>query len=279
VPYSYETSCKLEEGYKSNQSSLIVSDKPRREVFFFKSHQYHKQFRIESNSWNIRGKIETANPEGRNVSRGYKNMKCHVYPSYAIMPPHSQIFGVDLDILMRHPMNRGERVPLIFKKCIEYISKEGPTTEGIFRVPGSKTKKDELKRMWNRGIIVNSLAEDYSVPIASDLLREFIRSLPKPLCPDFIFIPIRDIARDPPQVQSKLITTALNSLSEYNRNIIIELCILLRGLANHQSVTLMNEENLSLVWSPNLFSQNFSLEDQRNITLSLIKNLDSNLLK
>jgi len=267
VPYSYEISCKLEEVYKSDQTSFVVSDKPRREVFFFKNHEYHKQFR----------KTDNSNPEGRNVSRGYKNMKCYSYPSYQ-MPPHSQVFGVDLDILMKHPLNKGERVPLVVKKLIEFIALEGPTTEGIFRVSGSKSKKDELKRLWNRGMRVNTLTQDYSVQNAADLLKEFIRSLPKPLCPDMVFIPIREIARNSPDVQKNLLTSAFKFLSVYNRNIIIDICLLLRSLLKYQTVTLMNEENLCLVWSPNLFSSYFSLEDQRNITLSLIKNLDTNSL-
>jgi len=269
LPYSYEVSCKLEIHYKSDKGSAIVSEKPLREVLFFKKSEYHKQFRLDL-------KKSDSQNEGRNVSRGYKNMKCFCYPSYS-MPPHSQVFCVDLDILMRHPMNKGERVPLLVKKCIEYIALEGPTTEGIFRVCGSKSKKDELKRMWNRGIIVN-FTESYSVQNASDLIKEFIRSLPRPLCPDMDFIPIRDILRDSPPEQSKKLTRVLNQLTVYNRNLIVELCVFLRNLAKHNSVTKMTEENLCLVWSPNLFSSTFTLEDQRNITLSIIQNLDVNSL-
>jgi len=206
-------------------------------------------------------------------------MKCYVYPGYHT-PSHSQVFGVDLDILMRHPMNKGERVPLIFKKCKELIVKEGPSTEGIFRVPGSKVRKEELKKTWNRGVTINSL-DEYQVTDICDLLREFVRCLPQPLCPDAAFKTLRDhiVARSPPSLQSNIIASALKSLTPNNRNLIIDLILLLRDLAKYQSTTRMNEENLSLVWSPNLFSDQFSLEDQRNITLSLMKNLDVTLLK
>jgi len=218
------------------------------------------------------------NPEGRNVYRGFKNMKCYLYPGYPTCPI-SQVFGVELDTLMRHPINKSLNVPLIFKRCIEMIAKEGPTTEGIFRVPGSKVTKDELKRSWNRGVTTIS-SEAFDVQDISDLLREFIRSIPQRVCPDSAFKILRDsdVLRCSSILQSKLIASALKSLSPYHRYLIVDLIHFLRELAKHHVTTKMNEENLSLVWSPNLFSDNFSLDDQRNITISLIKNLDVTLL-
>jgi len=204
-------------------------------------------------------------------------MKCYYYPGYPASPI-SQVFGVELDTLMRHPINKSLKVPYIFKLCTEMIAKEGPTTEGIFRVPGSKVTKDELKRSWNRGI--TTLSSEAFVQDVSDLLREFIRSLPQKLCPEAAFKILRDsdVSHISPILQSKLIASALKNLSPFNRYLIVDLIQLLRELAKHHKITKMNEENLSLVWSPNLFSENFSLEDQRNITISLIKNLDVTLL-
>jgi hypothetical protein len=267
LPYSYEISNKLEEAYVSELSSVVVSEHPKREVMIFKTFPVHKQFR----------KTENGNPEGRNVYRGYKNWKCYSYPGYP-EPLHWQVWNVDLDILMRHPFNKGETVPLLFRKCIQRVQKEGPLTEGIFRINGSKVRKDELKREWNSGFKVEF--DEYHIPDITDLMKDFVRNLPHRLCPTKVFNGIKAKLDYPAKKQSQIFAKVLNKLPVYDRNMIVEIILLLKYLLPHQNVTKMDEKNLAICWSPNLFEENeIPLEDTRLITTNMIKHLDESLLK
>lgn len=269
VPYTYEVSCKLEMAWQENISSVVVCDHPKREVLLFKTFPIHKQF-IKS---------DNANPEGRNVYRGYKNWKCYSYPSYNYkIPLHQQYFKVDLEILMYHPINKNHRIPLLFIRCIEKVTKEGPTLEGVFRINGNRVEKDAIKREWNRGM--QTSLEDWSkldVTVATDLMRDFVRSLPKRLCPTKEFTELLNNL-DSCQNKAQLFAQVLNNLSPTPRRMIGDLMNLLKYLAQFQNVTKMSEDNLSICWSPNLFDEDFPLDGSRRITTEMIKYIDVSLL-
>jgi len=173
---------------------------------------------------------------------------------------------------MRHPLNKGQKVPLVFTKCLELIRMEGTTTEGIFRIGGSKPEKEDLKRLWNRGGQFEP-GQQFSIGVITDLIKDFIRNIPNNLCLTSVFGPLRDTGIS--QLNPGDYTTLVYKLPEYNRNMIIELVKVLQFLLKYQETTKMTADNYSICLSPNLFENGlFSLDTERIITVNIITHLN-----
>jgi hypothetical protein len=175
-PYDQESAQILEKSFKSGKffsEIVVLSKKPMREVRLHVDGSF-KQYR--------RGK--KAKPDGRPVQRGYKGKTCKLYPDYEFAPTSSQIFGIPLELAMKHPLSEKYPVPHIIVVCTDYIRKEGPTTENLFIEKALPSQVQELKEYFNSGYIPDLSGRDPNA--VATVLKQYFDSLPDPLCTNFL---------------------------------------------------------------------------------------------
>lgn len=84
------------------------------------------------------------------------------------------IFGVSLQLAVeRSRCHDGIELPLVVRNCIDYIEEFGMTTEGLYRVPGVKSKVQHFKKLYNQRDNVNTA--EFEPTVATSLLILFFR--------------------------------------------------------------------------------------------------------
>eukprot|EP01133_Synstelium_polycarpum_P007363 gene7363-8576_t len=165
----------------------------------------------------------------------------------------SVVFGVHLNELFKR-FTTINNVPNIVYHITSNIRLSGMAVEGIFRVPGSNTDMQILKKIYNEGKI--STSEELvdrcdDIHTQASLLKLFIRELPDPL---FTFA-LYDAFVKSHQTKDKIsrlsnLKSLLNQLPLAHYSLLRHLAGLLREIANHSAVNKMTSSNLAIVFAP-----------------------------
>lgn len=84
------------------------------------------------------------------------------------------IFGVSLYLAVeRSRCHDGVELPLVVRDCIDFVEEHGMSVEGIYKVPGVKSKVQSLRKMYNQRECVN--IADFEPTVAASLLTLFLR--------------------------------------------------------------------------------------------------------
>ena len=84
------------------------------------------------------------------------------------------IFGVSLHLAVeRSRCHDGVELPLVVRDSIDYVEEFGMNTEGLYRVPGVKSKVQHLKKLYNQREPVNM--SEFEPTVATSLLILFLR--------------------------------------------------------------------------------------------------------
>jgi Rho GTPase-activating protein 1 len=162
-----------------------------------------------------------------------------------------QIFGVKLEEVMLHPLNKDKKVPFIVEKALLYVEQHGLQTEGIFRLSGNSNKIQEMKKLIDKGQDVK-FSDEFEAHAIAGLLKLYFRELPDPL---FTFALYNDIvachAEGDDDKCLELLRGVLAKLPEVNRLTLKRLMYTLEIIAG-SAVTKMTPVNLSIVFAPNL---------------------------
>ncbi|XP_024938493.1 ralA-binding protein 1 isoform X3 [Cephus cinctus] len=90
------------------------------------------------------------------------------------------IFGVSLHLAVeRSRCHDGVELPLVVRDCIDYVEEYGMNVEGLYKVPGVKSKVQSLKKFYNQRESVN--ISEFEPTVATSLLILFLRELPEPV--------------------------------------------------------------------------------------------------
>jgi len=193
----------------------------------------------------------------------------------------SAVFGVPLFYLAQRSSSG---VPEVVQDCVEAILRHGPTTEGIFRIPGDEMVVDFLKVQYNQGYrpvavspatttttagirrgrggngeLKSTLSSiTPSVHAVASLLKAFFRELPEPIVPQNVYSQvlllsesISDMTTLAYQIGDRMISMpqanfeALGYLMHF-------LCHISIAWSSTSKMTL---DNLTIVWAPNILSR------------------------
>lgn len=84
------------------------------------------------------------------------------------------VFGVSLHLAVeRSCCHDGVELPLVVRDCIDYVEEHGMNVEGLYKVPGVKSKVQHLKKLYNHRETVN--ISDFEPTVATSLLILFLR--------------------------------------------------------------------------------------------------------
>ena len=153
------------------------------------------------------------------------------------------VFGVPLSKVQKD-LDNG--LPLIISIIIPILKqKEALTTEGIFRVNGSRKEVVLLQEQLNKTPLNDIKWNDYDVYTVADILKFYLRNLPEPIFPQ-----LDSIKLDNDESFVKDVKKEFNSLPEENKVLIRTLIKLLRKIANKSEQNKMSDMNLGMVFGP-----------------------------
>lgn len=155
--------------------------------------------------------------------------------------PKQLIFGGTLDEALA-----GRDIPSVMSKCIAHVRERGLDKEGIFRLSGSATAIESLKRSFNEGQDVD-LSKCPDTHIVCGLLKQFLRELREPLLTFELYDTFLQANCDRDKVKS-----ALSSLPMSNLRVLKYLIEFLFEVAQHSANNKMPVHNLATVFAPNL---------------------------
>lgn len=161
----------------------------------------------------------------------------------------NKVFGVSMvEVLAR---GTTDIVPLV-QKSIEYIEKNALDVEGIFRLSGSATEIQQLKKAFDDGEDVN-LEKVRDPHVVCGLLKLYLRELPEPLMTFQLYEPLIAVQACPDKVlQMKYFRSLMNELPQENKVALKRLFAFMVNIIKHQNQNKMAVHNVATVFAPNL---------------------------
>ncbi|CAL9707872.1 unnamed protein product [Knipowitschia caucasica] len=173
----------------------------------------------------------------------------------AIGAPSSGVFGRSLGDLLASDQQSGPHlVPVLVKKCAEFIQERGLREEGIFRLPG----QDNAVRMFRDAFDAGerpSFPSDTDVHTVASLLKLYLRELPEPVIPWSQYQNFLDCTQTldcPGQPGWEKLDRQISLLPRVNYSLLSYICRFLFEVQLHSKVNKMNVENLATVMGINL---------------------------
>jgi Rho GTPase-activating protein 1 len=187
----------------------------------------------------------------------YMNPTAVQLPEYAmtdaLRAELKRYFGVPLDRLMSHPLNEGLEMPHIVEAaCRALDTPRALEQEGIFRLSGTLSRMKELRGQYDRGVLVD-LDKEPEVHAVAGLLKMWLRELPDPLIPYFLYdMFIDNFDKNDIQGSRLRVANLMISIPLFNLRILDKMLRLLNKISTYSSINKMTTTNLAIVFGPNL---------------------------
>ena len=157
------------------------------------------------------------------------------------------------------PLNPETGCPYIIEKLLQFIDAHGRDIEGVFRISGSSNAVLRLESVFQQSVncgedvIGIDKMDGVDVHVAATLLKSFLRRLPDPvmtfdLHPAWIQSGKSDIIR----YRQYWIYHLLQALPSVHFTVLRRLCDFLNRFARYERDTQMPEQNLAMVFAPNI---------------------------
>eukprot|EP00301_Raphidiophrys_heterophryoidea_P017877 c2883_g1_i1.p1 GENE.c2883_g1_i1~~c2883_g1_i1.p1 ORF type:complete len:397 (+),score=62.70 c2883_g1_i1:145-1191(+) len=161
----------------------------------------------------------------------------------------TRVFGVPLDeaIFKQHDENM---IPLPLSQCVQFLDKNCLEEQGLYRIPGRKSRVNFLKAMFDTGKRVEFEEFEDGSTVAS-LLLSFLREIPGSIFTQYGVTQLRAIRTSDPDHLLK-IHLIIESLPLCNRRCLHVLMQHLHRVEQNHSLNLMNSENLAMCIFPSL---------------------------
>jgi len=149
-------------------------------------------------------------------------------------------------------------VPPIVTDLIEFLRENALHFEGIFRKSAEVSRIKSLQDRVNRGEKIDFLGEEYSGNLqrasteASVLLKTFLRSMGEPVVTNASYEKLVLISQLPKEQKTGAIRKLVQSLPAENFILLKTVCLFLTEVAAKSKMNLMDANNLSVVFGPNL---------------------------
>ncbi|KAG0353469.1 hypothetical protein BG005_007258 [Podila minutissima] len=171
---------------------------------------------------------------------------------FLAVPPKHIMFGNDL----QDQVEREKRtIPLVVEKCIEALDMRGLEVEGIYRGSGTASESRKLVEAFNNDHPPDLRDPEIYQDVCSitSLLKLFLRSLPEPLIPSYLYDGFMD-AIDLPSHEAQLheFSKLVCRLPEAHFQTMKALMQHLDRVTQNSCVNRMNAKNLSVVFGPTL---------------------------
>ncbi|KAH6575042.1 hypothetical protein BASA62_002149 [Batrachochytrium salamandrivorans] len=139
--------------------------------------------------WGIRAK-QVASTASTNIAQRRRDLEGHSHGEAAttnFVVPELPIFGATIsDAVLRNKIGRNPHAnsPHVVFRCIEFLDAQGIDEVGIYRLSGSTTEINQLRRRFNTGEDVDVLSLSPDPNAVASLFKAYIRELPENLLTD-----------------------------------------------------------------------------------------------
>ncbi|XP_046813525.1 ralA-binding protein 1 [Vespa crabro] len=161
------------------------------------------------------------------------------------------IFGVSLSLAVeRSRCHDGIELPLVIRDCIDYVEEHGMNIECLYKIPGVKSKIQNLKKLYNQRETVN--ISEFEPTVATSLLVLFLRELPEPVLENSETISRFEQAASTKEIaqrESQLLQLT-HQLPKCNRTLLAWVTLHLDHVAAREKTTKMNAQTISMTLSP-----------------------------
>eukprot|EP01114_Cavostelium_apophysatum_P001988 TRINITY_DN11739_c0_g1_i1.p1 TRINITY_DN11739_c0_g1~~TRINITY_DN11739_c0_g1_i1.p1 ORF type:complete len:428 (+),score=85.58 TRINITY_DN11739_c0_g1_i1:59-1285(+) len=156
------------------------------------------------------------------------------------------IFGVAL-------VDFGDKVPAVVGDCLSVLKDQGLNCEGLFRVNGSQSEIDALRKAVEDKKSILLMPESASVHNVASLLKRFLIQLPEPVINFEVQNDLREsLALEGKQQQLEACKKALGLLERTHRLVLRDLISFFSLLAENSGKNLMTSSNLGIIFGPTL---------------------------
>ncbi|KAK9301659.1 hypothetical protein QLX08_006077 [Tetragonisca angustula] len=161
------------------------------------------------------------------------------------------VFGVNLYLAVeRSRCHDGVELPLVVRDCIDFIEEHGMNVEGLYKVPGVKSKVQYLKKLYNHREPVN--LSEFEPTVATSLVILFLRELPEPVLENSEMISRFEQAastKDVAQREAQLVHLT-QQLPKCNKVLLAWVILHLDHVTAREKTTKMNAQTISMTLSP-----------------------------
>eukprot|EP00013_Stygamoeba_regulata_P023485 CAMPEP_0177663090 /NCGR_PEP_ID=MMETSP0447-20121125/19725_1 /TAXON_ID=0 /ORGANISM="Stygamoeba regulata, Strain BSH-02190019" /LENGTH=492 /DNA_ID=CAMNT_0019168873 /DNA_START=73 /DNA_END=1551 /DNA_ORIENTATION=+ len=179
------------------------------------------------------------------------------------------VFGVPLEDALNARHSKSN-IPVVIEDAIPVLRAKFLMVEGLFRLSGSRSQIDELKRAYNGGEEVD-LNEVRDPHVVAGLLKAFVREMPEPLFTFALydkFLAAEDHLKDE-EKWTATVHGLMKKLPNTNKKILRQLFVLLREVNEQSDTNMMTSRNLAIVFGPNILRDN--TEDTAAVVLDAAK--------
>ncbi|XP_077157016.1 protein FAM13A isoform X3 [Paroedura picta] len=182
-------------------------------------------------------------------------------------PSWPKVFGVGLAELQQQGLSR-DGVPAVVGELVEYLSRQGLASEGLFRVNGNLKTVEHLRAKYENGETVELPAEG-DVSSAASLLKLFLRELPDGVITSALHPKFMQLYQDKHHggLNANALRELLSQLPEAHFSLLKYLCRFLRRVAEHHTENRMTVSNLATVFGPNCFHVSSGFEGMKELEI------------
>eukprot|EP01127_Copromyxa_protea_P015080 TRINITY_DN4291_c0_g1_i2.p1 TRINITY_DN4291_c0_g1~~TRINITY_DN4291_c0_g1_i2.p1 ORF type:complete len:1132 (-),score=299.42 TRINITY_DN4291_c0_g1_i2:188-3289(-) len=144
-------------------------------------------------------------------------------------------------------------------KCVHLVDQwmytllKEVTTEGLFRLPGSTKRIQELKKLVDEG--QNVSFEFETVNDVCSLMKLYFVELPDSLVPSILYDRIKAVSLIEDEEERRLQVHSMTSqFPVANREMFIDLLTFLKRVSLHSEVNFMTPKNLAVCWTPTIIT-------------------------
>jgi len=163
-------------------------------------------------------------------------------------------FGILLPELVFKSAQLGDDgIPTLVKETTDYIRKKGTEEEGLFRISGSATEIDDMRKEYDRAGTMQLDAVKPSVASVAGLLKQFFRDMPEPLTVGRYYATLIKVSKNPNKdAQLNNLRIIISKIPKAHKDTLQFLLQFLKEISTHSEKTKMTVSNLATVWGPNL---------------------------
>jgi len=143
-------------------------------------------------------------------------------------------------------------IPIFLHHGFRYIIQYGLCIEGIFRIAGTKDKVKLLQNQLDRGETIDFFNNKVDPVDLGDLMKIYFRELPDCLLQSDQYDHFISLLTLDRLGQIQKLRELVSNLRPENKEVLKELVWFLGKIAINANLNKMHEENLGLVWGPNL---------------------------
>eukprot|EP01121_Diplochlamys_sp_Union-15-3_P016967 TRINITY_DN5885_c0_g1_i4.p1 TRINITY_DN5885_c0_g1~~TRINITY_DN5885_c0_g1_i4.p1 ORF type:complete len:415 (-),score=84.02 TRINITY_DN5885_c0_g1_i4:67-1311(-) len=162
-------------------------------------------------------------------------------------PTEASVFGVSLEELSQR---ENSTIPLWIQNAVDYLDHYGLSTIGLFRIDGTKETVGALRALIDKGGSVDfSGSKPHAV---GTLIKQFLRSLPKPLISEEYFKQFCDTADLEETSAVEKIRELVSALPQANFSLLDHLVSFCTRVVARSDENKMNADNLASLLAPNI---------------------------